>query len=203
MLLRNYDNIIAARQMPRIQDQSIATDKKVFGDEHINVVRINSNPDQPSLSEIYPNGFLPFSLFSEAGPDKNPYGGQSSLIWGEGNAEESYDDWKLDMRFSSSQMSYVPGSSKITQKYEDGKWIITYSRIVTAIGEERTIREIGVVHSFSTSYNSTDACLVYRKVLDTEVFVPANGNAILTFTMTINANPNKPAQYEASASLLE
>lgn len=200
MLLRNYDNIMAARQIIIIKQGYISTDTEKFEDGHLNVTDLYGNKNVLYSSSSW--GFLPFQCFTET--PMNSFtelrNGGTSLICGGGDTPVSYDDSKLSSPFSSSEMSYTVGSAKVEKEYKDGAWISTYSRVITALGSERTIREIGVVTEHYTSNNSLSSCLVYRKVLDNEIVVPENGSVVLTFTTTVSANPNKPS-YDATASL--
>lgn len=202
MLLRNYDNIMAARQTIITKPEYISTDTEKFEDGHLNVTSIYGSKN--ALYSASSWGFLPFQYFMET--PMNSFsgmlsGGGTSLVCGGGDAPVSYDDSKLSSPFSSSEMSYTVGSAKVEKEYKDGTWTSTYTRVVTALGGERTIREIGAVTQYYTSNNSVSYCFVYRKVLENEIVVPENGSVVLTFTTTVSANPNKPVSYDATASL--
>jgi hypothetical protein len=205
MLLRNYDNIMTARQTIITKPGYISTDTEKFEDGHLNVTSIYG-----SKNALYSSssswGFLPLQCFMETPMDSFTgmlSGGGTSLICGGGDGPVSYDDSKLSSPFSSSEMSYTVGSAKVEKEYKDGTWTSTYTRVVTALGGERTIREIGAVTQYYTSNNTVSYCLAYRKVLENEIVVPENGSVVLTFTTTVSANPNKPIEHNASATLVE
>lgn len=213
MLLRNYDNIMTAKRLTIYgKDTTISTDTKVFGDGHINVKQDYNG----SIKDIYIStkwSILPLSSFAEYANDYNTgmEFGVSNLVCGGGNTDVNgnvgvnYDDYDLAETFTSSQVGLVPSSSKEEKVYNnDGSWTSTYSRMMVNLTDDvLTVKEIGVVCGFYYSSSGRSNCLVYRKVLDTPIEVPAGANFILSFTTTVSANPNKPADYEATASVVE
>lgn len=201
MLLRNYDNIITAKKRMLNSQGYASTDKTTFGDGHINMKTPNG-----SIQDIYIcdyNYFEPFSVFLTT--DVSNYGynrGYSNLMCGGGNTPVTYDDYKLDAVFTSTQVTYASGDHRTGEPvYDetDNSWTFTYSRTFKA-NEAITVKEIGVGYNFHYSSSSTAGSLLYRKVLDTPIEVPANANFVLSFTTKVYANPNKPANYDASVT---
>lgn len=210
MLLRNYDNLMLVRMTPPPNlsyKDIVSTDKDIFGDGHINAKTTGGSIVQLSADYMYWR-YNPFQNFVES-VSNNAYStyAASSLICGGGDTAVTYDDYKLDVPFTTTQMSDVTGSQKLTRTYneDDNSWTFTYCRTLFA-KTDLTIKEIGIITQSYPQYdksNSTQIHLIYRKVLETPVEVPANANFVLSFTMTVSANPNKPADYNASATLVE
>ena len=211
MILRNYDNIMTARRLTVYNyGVKLSTDTEHFTDGHINVKGFDGVMEN-IWNGSTGGGLLPLSAFKEYAnqKDNSLSNGVSNLVCGGGNTDVngnvgvSYDDYELAEIFSTLQVEYIPGSSKCEKVYNaDGSWTSTYSRIMTNIsGEMLTVKEIGVFSGFPFNSSSFDSCLTYRKVLDTPIEVPAGANFVLSFTTTVSANPNKPADYDASASV--
>ena len=206
MILRNYDNIMLARTCPNIGLSFPVSTADSFGDGKINV-KDNSGV----IRIIYPNNsawcYDPFSYFTEyRNTDTSLDAGYSNLICGSGSTPEHYDDYNLESLFTDSQISRVSGVHKIeTALYDEStkSWTFTYTRNFLAT-EDITVREIGVNSGFyyTSSSSRRTSCLVYRKVLETPLVVTAGNQFSLTFTTVISANPNKPANYDASAAVV-
>lgn len=203
MLLRNYDNIMLARMCPNNTSETPATTDDVFGDGKINVKDISGNIKglQGSHYYWYNN---PFNYFTENRSNDCGGSGYSNLICGSGSTSEHYDDYKLETPFTNSQISSVSGVHKIkTPVYDEttGSWTFTYTRNFLA-NEDITVMEIGVLSSIFSGGGYYTA-LTYRKVLETPLEVKAGNQFTLTFTATLSANPNKPADYDANAVAVE
>lgn len=206
MLLRNYDNIMTAFRITNFLSNtamSIQTDTEVFGDGHINVAK------GTSIFGIYFKNnarYVPFSWFGEKeNKDSGATSyGESVLIVGSGDKTESYDDTELAEIISSDKLGQVTGSSSFENTYDEnlGVWISTYKRSFVA-KEKMTIREIGVIYGMNVASASVGVSLVYRKVLDIPVEVESGASFVVSFTQTISANPNKPADYDASVVVAE
>lgn len=204
MLLRNYDNIMLARMCPNIGTSLSVSIADSFGDGKINV-KDNSGV----IKTIYPNNstwcYDPFSYFTEnSNTCTSLNAGYSNLICGSGSTPEHYDDYNLESLFTDSQISRVSNVHKIeTALYDEStkSWTFTYTRNFLA-KENITVREIGVNSGFYYSGGSYKTCLVYRKVLETPLEVAAGNQFTLTFTATLSANPNKPANYDAGAAVV-
>ncbi len=211
MILRNYDNIMLAIRMPvSYFNTNLSTDTTTFGDGHINVKLSNE-----TLAPIYPRNsstqYVPFDYFNES-PNIDTIGWAeyyNNLICGSGDTPVTYDDYKLSSIFNQNQMVVVLGShASTTPVYNDadGSWSVTYTRLFkNNTSETLTVREIGVMSPFrnGSSTSAIAGALTFRKVLETAIDVPANGYVELSFTTTVSANPNKPADYVASASVVE
>jgi hypothetical protein len=198
MILRNYDNIMTMLSRPAIGLNYVGTDNTVFGDGHLNAKSYNNG----AIINPYCEGLVtPFKKFSEA--EVNVYTGSSNLICGAGDTPVTYDDYKLDVAFTTDQVKVL---SKFHKELEpiynesDNSWTFTYTKTFTA-KEDIVVKEIGVTSGFYYNSSNQNGALIFRKVLDTPIEVPANANFTLSFTITKSANPNKPANYEATASV--
>lgn len=209
MLLRNYDNIMTAHRLTNFvkgetTNAKLATDTDVFGDGHINTKNTNGKIENYSMHGN--NTFLPFYSFIEvdnASTSTNHY--RSRIIVGSGNKPVSYDDYCLDTMFQSGETGFASNSSKVEKTYDEalGAWKNTYKRTFTnTSNEEITVREIGVIYDHYHNANYGTSSLVYRKVID-PITVEADANFVVSFTQIISANPNKPADYDASAAIVE
>lgn len=199
MILRNYDNIMAAKQLGVISSSLMSTDTTAFGNGHINtknssgvICPIYNEDDWYNLS---------FARIVEAENSYKVDGSYNShIICGSGSNAETYDDYQLASIFATTQVTPVSNSLKEERVYnDDGTWTKTYSvTFANLSGEELKVREIGVVAAAPASYNDGAAGrLVYRKVLDRDISVPANANFILSFAITLSANPS----YDATANV--
>lgn len=209
MILRNYDNIMLAIRIPVANyNTNLSTDTTTFGDGHINAKLSNG-----TLVPIYPRNsstqYVPFDYFNETS-NIDTIGWASyfnNLICGSGDTPVTYDDYKLASIINQSQLAVVSGThTATTPVYNevDGSWSVTYTRLFkNNTSETLTIREIGVMSPFrnSSSTNALAGALTFRKVLENAIDVHANGLVELSFTTTIYANPNKPANYDATASV--
>lgn len=205
MLLRNYDNIMIAKNRPVISGGTMAsTDTTVFGDGHINIKDTSGVIQNIHISSI--TAYSPISYMTEGSiTTLSSNTGQSNLICGSGRTPVTYDDYKLDEPFTTQQVVYPSGShsvSNVEYDEENKCWIFTYQRSYTAL-QDITVGEIGIGygHTFASGNNNPKYCLVYREVLETSIDVPANANFVISFTKTLYANPNKPADYQATVSV--
>jgi hypothetical protein len=209
MILRNYDNIMAAK---KCHSTSTGTATE-FGDGYLTAkVYIGD------VHNIYANHHgwvhLPLShILHSASINQNASTsissiGSSNIICGSGNTDVSYDDYKLASGFTSKQVTKPSDETGVTEtiNYDENEkvWIHTVNKRYTA-NENITISEIGIISDFAYSNSSSafKSALVYRKVLDTPIEVPAGANFILSLTTTVSANPNKPADYDATAAVAE
>lgn len=204
MLLRNYDNFITSitscgTLTKWSSKPALHTDKSVFGDGHINLKDttgriMGMTPNSYSMVEI------PLVTFTESDNSHTSSSG-SSLIIGGGTDEVSYDDYCLSSVFSNSQVGYVSGSQTLNRSYNETEkcWETTYTRTLTAL-EDLTITEIGIKQS-GRQGSEAFTTLVYRELFENPVVASASANIKLTFVMKVYANPNKPADYVATASV--
>lgn len=220
MLLRNYDNIMLARTRPAIMSMYLSTDTTTFGDGFINTKDITGTI-RDIYKEYYDYG-NPFQYFSLQNNDTAGPNTCSNLVCGSGNTNclnekgVHYDDYCLASPFTTTQITGVGDTDICADPIynEDGTWTFSYSRNFLAkedlklneeTGVDTRVKEIGVYYGCSygksTSYYKTT--LVYRKVLDTPLSVEKDQQFTLTFTTTISGNPNKPADYEATATVVE
>lgn len=204
MLLRNYDNLMVAKCMPvSSTSKIISTDTDVFGDGHLNV--LSSSNIKRAINFNTGWRYTPCSYFTDSfiNTSGSLSEGMSGLVCGNGDTPVTYDDYALELPFTASQVGYVSGAHKTEMVYNesDNSWTTTYTRPLAAI-TDIVVKEIGVYTGFYYG-SSYDKALVYRKVLDTPIEVTAGSNFILTFTTVMSANPNKPADYDASAAIVE
>jgi hypothetical protein len=203
MFLRNYDNICTARSLISADNKILSTDTTTFGDGHLNAKDITG-----TICAIYNSSnayYNPLNHMNGYANDniKLSYA-SSNLVIGGGDTPVTYDDYALVSKFASSQVQYVRHQTvQNTTFLEDQVMYETkYQKVFMAL-EEITVKEIGIEYgslrdSAANAYNTT---LVYREVLDNPIVVPANTNFIITLTQRLGTNPNKPADYVATASV--
>ena len=191
MLLRNYDNIVAA--YTSIGYQELVGDTTNFGDGHLNFKDKNGNLQ--NLNSGYNYTTLPMSLLNDTEITYNS-SGYSWIVLGSGNTPVTYDDYKLENKLLSSQI-VVNGSSRIkgTLIYneETKTWTKSLSYDFQAKSDV-TVSEIGVEYFTANSKQ----VLVYREVLDTPVSLTTGQYLRVSITTTVSANPNKPADVSAT-----
>jgi hypothetical protein len=186
---------------------TLSTDTNVFGDGHINVKNVRG-----TIEGIYSHKewkYLPLSYFHETDIAlEYTYGeGLSALTAGASDTPVSCDDYTLATPFTTNDAIQISGSAVLgdyTYDESSNTFSRTYQRAFMA-KKDIVIKEIGIT---TRAYKASNGAwnypvLIYRKVLDAPIEVPANANFILSFSTTISANPNKPADYNASAALVE
>ena len=207
MLLRNYDNFMTLISLGNLTGVD-AGDKTSFDDEHLCIKGWNSNTLYTVRINTSNGTFSPFQMFSYSTGSGSAvfYSGPtncSTLVAGSGDTPVTYDDNDLANVFTPSQVQKISCSAgDAIYNPTDKTWEKTHTCTCLA-KEDLIIREVGVTHSFYCTYNSVTIALVYRKVLDTPIEVPVNANFVLSFTTKVSANPNKPADYDANAVLVE
>ncbi len=207
MLLRNYDNIMASYKLPNIATGTsgvyLSTDASVFGDGHINVISYDGKIAKFPYSEEYMIRPFLFRNFPNTYTPSDAWGmGFSNLICGSGDTAPTYDDYKLGDIITG--LDCIKNSCGVYVYDENSKsWSREYKKTYYNSNEfPVTVREIGVI--YMVRYNGWDRnALIYRKVLDTPVEVPAEANFIISFTPKVSANPNKPVDYDVSAVVVE
>lgn len=203
-ILRNYDNYMAAINLGIISTAtssvSQATDVKTFGDGHINIT--NTWGSLVNFGYSSQNRIPPFSLWTNEGnKDANLNASQrTNLICGNGTKEESYDDYGISLI-----SNLTPITHQVKGRIYDADtktWSVVYEKTFNTLNDI-TITEIGAVYNGYNTNGGGLGVLVYRKLLDEPIEVPAGANFILSFTTKVSANPNKPAAYDASAAVVE
>lgn len=198
MNLRNYDNIMAAKQLVANYKGCISTGEHTnFGDGHLTVKDTSA-----SIWRIYNGTSYVEYMRQPFYFDNNSVG--MGLTCGSGDSVVTYDDYKLNIPVTDSDCSHVSFTlSETTYDEATNTFKRTYKRIFAA-KKDFVIKEIGFVtyvpcsSSQTNSEGSDRSCLMYRKVLDEPISVEANSNFELTFTTVVSACANKPAVYEAS-----
>jgi hypothetical protein len=197
-LLRNYDNYNAITSLNhKNYDVNIGEDLTTFGDGHLNVKTTGG-----VLRTVYYYHALPIFFCWGLGGS----GCGTFFSFGSGTSPEHYDDYKLTTFTENTDYSIIRSSLKHTNvvyNEQDNTWENTITETYCAL-KDLKITEIGICHTFPfDSGGSRSSILVYRKLLDTPIEVPANTNFILSFTAKVSVNPNKPADYDASASVVD
>lgn len=194
MLLRNYDNTVAALSLVGSNSDMAGKEGGTFGDGNLTVKTIEGSRYYISLSRA---GFLPMSRLypSERTSDQ----GYSWVILGSGSAPVTYDDYKLENGLSTSQIVGI-SSSGITGDFVYNEQNKTWTRTLSYDFQAKsdiTISEIGVVYHLPLRY-MYQYLLVYREVLDTPVSLTTGQYLRVSITTTVSANPNKPADVSAT-----
>lgn len=199
MLLRNYDNIMTVNSFPYFLDRTYYTEKgftdgllccKLTNGDIAHIARYNAHPTN-----------VPFVNLQNIA---NNYSA-NNLICGSGTTPETYDDYCLESIFTTSEVQNLSHkTSSLVYDELTNTFTITYSKTFLALVNIK-VGEVGIMSPYF-NYNTGGAstiALVYRKAFDTAIDVPANANFVLSFTITVNANSNKPTDYDASAALVE
>ena len=188
MLLRNYDNIVAAYSL--VGYREVVGDNSNFGDQYLNFK--DRTGTLKTLNSGYGSAFPMAYLF----PRENGSSGSSWITLGSGNTSVTYDDYKLENKLTTSQIEAHSSSilsSTATYNEEIKTWTKSMSYDFQA-KSDITVSEIGVeYYTVNGAY-----CLVYREVLDTPVSLTAGQYLKVTITTTVSANPNKPADVSAT-----
>lgn len=203
MILRNYDNLMVAQRIATVDSSEVLGGFTSFGDESLTFRDMSGS--------VYP--FRPFYQYNQ--PFNNFYKmdtwssfnnrGQTYITAGKGSTPVTYDDYKLEEILTSDDAQKVNQNvSELVYDKETKSWSRTYNCVCVA-KRDITIREVGIYFpvDYTSNGSSAKTVLLYRKVLDDDIVVPANASFILSFTTTVSANPNKPADYVASANVVE
>ena len=192
MNLRNYDNIMAAKQLVAKNNSYISQGEHTnFGDGHLTCKDKNANIRKISYfcgSSSYEGMRLPFSDSGYIG---------TGLICGSGDTPVTYDDYKLAAELTNNEISFVSSAYSDTIYDEATNSFKRTVKKIFAAKQDLIIKEIGFssgIYSGGSQYET----LMFRKVLDTPISVQANSNFELTFTTTVSACANKPVDYDAS-----
>lgn len=196
MLLRNYDNIMTLKALGST-DTTKYLDTSGFGDGILSLKMVSGT----MCSVLNTYAPAPFNLFDTSYSNAIDYfnSRSSNLICGSlgGGEDVTYDDYTLNVI---TNFKYVSSSiSGVVYDSTDNSYSVTFKKTYfNNTGAVQTVGYIGV------SYRpSGDAYhfLVYKEKLETPVEVPVNASITLTFTQKVYANPNKPTDYVATASV--
>lgn len=196
MLLRNYDNIVAAYSLVSYQELQNG-DTTVFGDGHLNVKWANGNIHYiKSVGDVY--CILPLNRLCASRVANQ---GHSWVSLGSGTTPVNYDDYKLENELSTSQIVVNSSSRVIGDPIYDEinkTWTKTMSYDFQAKSDV-TVSEIGVYfQTESTNSGINLYALVYREVLEQPVSLTTGQYLKVSITTTVSANPNKPADVSAT-----
>ena len=191
MLLRNYDNIMVNFNLI---GSSTGTPNayQSFNGDSLKITTTNGTVSDYNSS----NDTAPFLYFRTSSANTvNGVGswGVSNLVCGNDSNPTTYDSYTIE-----NPSNAIP----VSQAFDDVVYdeaAKTYSRTYRKVymaNEDLVINCIGIVYSIYSQ-----GVLIYRKTLDAPIEVPANANFVLSFTTTVSANPNKPADYDATASV--
>lgn len=214
MILRNFDNYVILSSLAFDGgDNNIIGDNSAFDDSHLCLKDINgalckysvwtSNVNynnRPILSRFWWTTSQFSGITWSVGDGKT-----CELVAGSGITPVTYDDYKLENIFTSTQATKVNQTiGDIVYDQENKTWSRTL-RLTCLAKTDLTVGEIGVHQClwYTNSQTTTVPILVYRKTLEEPINVVANGNFIIEFTAIYSANPNKPADYTASVSVEE
>lgn len=195
MILRNYDNHIAMFQgtsslgrSTSYNGSSITQEVTDYGEGSLKCKSITGSVGDCVISYEHA---LPFCHWSGGATTYN----LSRLIIGDDNTAVSYNDYKLGNNITG-KTTFVSQQIESCRLDITNNCIITNYKCVLMANEDITIKEIGVIYSdYNTQY------LMYREVLETPIEVQANATVTMTFTKKVSVNPNKPADYVATASV--
>lgn len=197
MKLRNYDNVVTARQLCQIASKSLSGEKHTsFEDGHLTAKSVSGTVLK--IHNSYSNSYENY----QAGVFYDSQSGATGLVCGSGNTPVNYDDYKLDAQFGSSKVTYITSSlGDVIYDESTNTFSRTFTKTFMA-NSDITIREIGFISSVpainSNNSKGSYSVLTYRKVLEEPVEVVANSNFQLQFTTTVSACSNKPADYDVS-----
>lgn len=194
MLLRNYDNIVAAYSSVSFQE-SQKGDTTVFGDGHLNYKSIANSIEY--ITGVGSGWGLPLQRLY---PGTQSSEGASWISLGSGNTPVTYDDYKLENELTTSQITVNTSSAIIgTPIYNEQTktWTKTMSYDFTAKSDV-TVSEIGIKFCLNSRGYSAHLALVYREVLEQPVSLTAGQYLKVSITTTVSANPNKPADVSAT-----
>lgn len=195
MLLRNYDNIVAAYSLVSYQE-SQKGDITVFGDGHLNYKSINGSMQYVRNVGIS-SSILPLQRLA---PSSVVSHGHSWISLGAGTAPVTYDDYKLENALPTSTIEVSSSSAIIGDPIYDEinkTWTKTMSYDFQAKSDV-TVSEIGVYFQMVSNSSTNSTTLVYREVLDTPISLTTGQYLKVTITTTVSANPNKPADVSAT-----
>lgn len=198
MLLRNYDNIEVISRL-RASTPAMPLSGTYGLDDNFNI--------KPTSNETinYVGSHCDMSLFNFKN-GANSYGGggvnYTNLIVGSSDTPVTYNDTSLGASISTANITNL--SESFTDPVYDEvnqTWTREYKKVFSAVSDI-TIKEIGIVKGLScNSGNYQKYFLVYREVLETPIEVPTGANVVITFKAIVSANPNKPTDYVATASV--
>lgn len=198
MFLRNYDNIFILRNSPiTLSDPSSSS---VFGEGSLYLKNVGGGIQNP-----VPEGSL-FTKFVSA-DNSNPstsdtVGRTCSIRWSDSTEPVDYDEYTVNFPNTSTPVS-------VSTEYEyneiDESYITTVKQIYVA-KQPLTVGSIIVTiipsYTQATAYpKGAKQVMLFREVLDAPIDVDTDGSFVLTFKMKRPANPNKPADYVATASV--
>ena len=183
MLTRNYDSVTVAL-MTILTTSGTPTETDWLGGKpgvvksHDGVVR--SIGDFPRTSN---------SVFGHSSSTDNisqlPTSNAPVLLAGSNNAEETYNDYCLNVLKNLTVVGYR--SASITYS-ADGCVYTTVKTFINNTGNDITVNELGIYQN----YDYASQVLLYRKKLDKPVTVKANGGTA-TFSLVIDIPyANKP-----------
>ena len=198
MLLRNYDNIMVGRSLPRMGNKQLNYGT-AFGDGSLICDNVSTKIGNQCA---YVGERSPFDFNNDTVSNilTSRSQGDSILIASSDDEEVTYDTVHITpisgftyIRHAVDDLVY----DEVTNTYSR-----TYRKVLGAGDSDIVINSIGVLYYCNGGTGWADP-LIYKKKLDQPVNVPANSNVELSFTTKVSANPNKPANYDASAVVVK
>lgn len=108
---------------------------------------------------------------------------ESAVIFGNGTAKPTLDDYKLAGNIIS---GISTTATKNTEKVDGGAVITMLYNITNTSSSDITISEIGYFGTVNTATTTTFVALLDRTVLDTPVTIPVGGIGQVTYTIRMN-----------------
>lgn len=196
MLLRNYDNYQAVRNMITCGTTSnynsylYSEMNDEFGDNYLSFKDVNGGIIK--VDSFYNGVSNPFMFYQNANALNV---GQPNLMCGYTDNDVSYDDYTIDNVNTS--LIFVSHSVTKAKCNDNNEVECIYTKILSnSSTEDIVINCIGLVH-----YVSGKGCILLYKEKIPEVTISAGANVVLTFTTKVPLGQNRPADYVASASV--
>lgn len=199
MFLRNFDNINVVRRSPISLANPSAS--STYGDGSLYCKNLAGY-----IQSIVPRGSMFTYFYNTQNSDiklSDNNGSYCYIKWSDSTDEVSYDEYTVNLPATSSPVSV---STETVYNETDGSYTTTVKQVYVA-KEDLTVGSIvicmacayGSVDTYPT--NKVHAVEIYREVLATPLEVAADASFVLTFEIKVSANPNKPADYTATASV--
>lgn len=190
MLLRNYD-LLHCISTATFKDTLISELKNKIKSVAGNVPSMTVIPSSEPLANV--------TITNNVGTNAS----KTVLLVGSNDAPVTYDDYKINLISGMTGVSVTETQTGLT----DDETAFENTIKVTYCNSNNNsvfIKEIGAYQNAGSS-GTSDAyqIMVYRKVLETPIEVPADANVIITLTKKVSVNPNKPVEIETDVTVFE
>lgn len=197
MLTRNFDNYMAAYITGYRYNYRFGSTVDYSEEARVNgqslCYKISTGAIYVPGNEVAVNHYGLFTSDSNLDKGVTLNSQYTSLLVGSNNAEETYDDYKLDLITTLTASNCICSNAT----FENGNFIYRKSKIFTNNTDaDITINEAGLfcrVTGYPEGSSSEYSCylLLYRKKFDEPIVVPANGgvtNIVLDITIPLHTN---------------